>query len=126
MNQQHDAEVAYIRALVVAMLSAFEIPAKTELPAQAATIQSPTGIPTMLEFQVDRSLAPALSSPSPLSVTAEVRTPEGDPLGMLVLWIDDSGYLYSLEFPWVVEERPNVLPRVEQIIPRLGPSDVWE
>jgi hypothetical protein len=125
MIEMNDAMILRIRSLVVAMVNAFDIPAQRELIAQAATIHSPTGIPTMLEFQVDRSLEPAQGWPNPLDVTAEVKTAEGEDLGMLVLWIDAEGYLYSLEFSWVVDDRPDTLPRVEQIIPRLGPSNSW-
>jgi hypothetical protein len=77
MIEMNDAMILRIRSLVVAMVNAFDIPAQRELIAQAATIHSPTGIPTMLEFQVDRSLEPAQGSPNPLDVTAEVKTAEG-------------------------------------------------
>jgi hypothetical protein len=119
------ADLATVKSLVMAMVASFEIPNRSELLAQAATIHGLSGIPTMLEFQVDRRLAPALASPNPLSVTAEVVDADGRPVGMLVVWIDAEGYLYSMEFPWVSDERPESLPSVDDISPRLGPSSEW-
>jgi hypothetical protein len=53
-------------------------------------------------------------------VGAQVLDERGDYVGELLVWVEDGAVLAGLEYAWVTDEMPTVLPPVERI--RLTPD----
>ncbi|MFJ7905857.1 hypothetical protein [Kitasatospora sp. NPDC096204] len=66
---------------------------------------------------LERDPAPASV---PLSVDAPVHDGSGDYVGELLVWAEGGTTLSALEYAWVTDEMPTVLPPVDRIRVRAG------
>jgi hypothetical protein len=73
---------------------------------------------TSVDFQVRDATARSPQLAGVIPVNAHVLNEAGDYVGELLVWLDD-GVLAGLEYAWVTDDMPTVLPDVEQI--RLSP-----
>jgi hypothetical protein len=68
----------------------------------------------MMRLSVSRPSATAEGVPNPVPSSPTVLDAAGRVIGMLVLWLND-GYIDCLEYDWVTDEAPIVLPLVGQL-----------
>jgi hypothetical protein len=108
--------VETIRALVRTLLEQDEFAGRDELLAQVAGIEHVDGPVTMMQLRVDRTYPPSRGVPSPLRNGPSVVDDGGDPIGMLLLWLDDAGYIDCLEYAWVTDEMPTRLPDPRHLV----------
>ncbi len=78
--------------------------------AQVDGLEYVDGPVTMMNLRVDRTRPPASQVPSPVPSRPTVVGGDGQPIGMLVLWLDDHGYIDCLEYAWMTDEMPSALP----------------
>jgi hypothetical protein len=69
---------------------------------------------TSVHFRVRGSVLRSTQSGGHVPVTAEVLNASGEYVGELLLWLE-CGVLSALEYAWVTDEMPTVLPDVESI-----------
>jgi hypothetical protein len=106
-----------IRALVRTLLEQLDVAGRSELLAQVEGIEYIDGPVTMMRLRVSRTYAPARGVPSPLPNMPTVVDQDGEPIGMLILWLDDAGYIDCLEYAWVTDEKPTRLPGPDRLVP---------
>lgn len=91
------------RATLLAVLNDADFPGRAALLAQAATayVTGYCSCPcASVALAVDRTLAPAEHSTSPLGTSPTVRDADGEPIGGVLIFLDD-GYLAYLEiYTW--------------------------
>ena len=99
-----------VRRLVTAVLAAHGFEGDEALLRQVPALSIVGGPVTMIELAVDRSLVERSTFGSgPTPGNSKVLTPEGEPVGSLLVWIED-GYISCLEYGWVTDETPTELP----------------
>lgn len=108
--------VGRIKALVRALLEQDDFVGRAELLAQVEGLEYLDGPATMMRLHVDRSYPPALGVPSPIRNGPSVVDDDGVTVGMMLLWLDDAGYIECLEYSWVTEEMPTQLPQPRQLV----------
>lgn len=114
---RHDSpSLETIRALVRTLLEQDDFAGRDDLLAQVGGIQYVDGPVTMMQLRVDPGYPPAPGVPSPLRNGPSVVDEQGDPIGMLLLWLDDAGYIDCLEYAWVTDERPAELPDPRNLV----------
>ena len=69
----------------------------------------------MMRLRVPWTYPPVRGVPSPVPNSLTVLDEGGDPIGMLLLWLDDAGYIDCLEYGWVTDEMPTGLPTPDRI-----------
>jgi hypothetical protein len=69
----------------------------------------------MLNLQVPGHLAPSEFKNGPIPGCTTVAGPSDDPIGELLVWVDD-GYISALEFAWWSTEPPDRLPDATQLL----------
>jgi hypothetical protein len=73
---------------------------------------------TSVDFRVPNATARSPQRSGIIPLNAHVLNESGDYVGELLVWLED-GLLAGLEYAWVTDDMPTVLPDVEQI--RLSP-----
>jgi len=107
---------AAVRVLVRKVLTICECPGRTELLAQVDGIEYIDGPVTMMRLHVPRSYPPAAGVPSPVpDASPTVLNDHGEPIGGLIIWLDNDGYIDLLEYWWVTDDMPTTLPALDQI-----------
>lgn len=83
--------------------------------AQVDGLSYVDGPVTMMNVRVDRHRAPVADVRSPFSIKPDVLNEQGQPIGGLLLWLDDDGYIDCVEYYWFTDEMPTVLPTPAQL-----------
>lgn len=107
---------AEIRSVARALLELTEFAGRDALLAQVDRLEYVDGIPTMLDLRVVGPCLAATGVPSPVPIRPTVIDADGRPVGALLLWLDDAGYIDRLEFYWHGEERPERLPPPQALV----------
>ncbi len=105
-----------IRSVARALLELTEFAGRDALLAQLDGLEYVDGIATMLDLRVIGARPAATGVPSPIPTRPTVIDADGRPVGGLLLWLDDAGYIDRLEFSWYGEERPERLPSPEELV----------
>jgi hypothetical protein len=106
-----------VRAVIRRFLEVSDFPGRERLLEQVEGVEYVAGPATMVELRVDRAYPAATEVPNPAPSNPAVVGVGGEPIGTLVLWLDDGGYMDCLEFGWVTDEMPTTLPKPERILP---------
>lgn len=106
-----------VRSLVRAVIEHAPAEVRAPLLAQADSLEYVGGPVTMMRLQVTSDSAPASSSPNPVPGGPSVVDAEGEEIGLLLLWLDEAGYLDCLEYGWVTDDMPTELPSPSQVRP---------
>lgn len=108
-------DIAVVRSLVKTVLEqAPDFDGKAELLGQVHTIEVVGGPLTMLELSVDRSLPAGRPLNGPVPGSCWSWDSDGSPIGEVLVWADD-GFVHTLEYGWVTDERPSELPDPKQL-----------
>jgi hypothetical protein len=99
-----------VRALVMALLELQDFEGRDVLLAQAQQVEYVEGPLTMARLRVSGVCPSAHGVRSPVPNSASVVSASGEIIGMLLLWLDDAGYIDCLEYAWVTDEMPTHLP----------------
>lgn len=92
------------------VLSAHGFEGDQALLRQVPAVSVVGGPVTMIELAVDRSrVEPSIFGSGPAPGHSWVFTPEGEPVGPLLVWVED-GYISCLEYGWVADDPPTDLP----------------
>ena len=84
------------------------------LLTQAQSVTVTGGTATFLDLDVD-TLSPAANLPNgPLGRTADALTPDGDPAGVILVWVED-GRLSGLEYGWYTDDSPAGFPAPDRV-----------
>jgi hypothetical protein len=102
------------RTLVRRLLELRAFDGRDALLAQVDRLQYVEGPITMMRLSVSRPSATAEGVPNPVPSTPTVLDAAGQVIGMLVLWLNE-GYIDCLEYGWVTDEAPTILPLVGQL-----------
>jgi hypothetical protein len=104
------------RSIVRELLNQGDFAGRDALLAQVDGIEYVGGPVTMMDLRVSRTHPPSTGVPSPVPNGPNVVDDEGEVIGMLLLWLDDHGYIDCLEYGWVTDEMPTELPRPKAIV----------
>lgn len=109
--------VEAVRSLVRTVIEHAPYEVRAPLLAQADTLEYVGGPVTMMRLRVagDRPRASGVTSPVPGGPS--VVDAEGNDIGVLLLWLDEAGYIDCLEYGWVTDEMPTELPSPSQVRP---------
>jgi hypothetical protein len=88
-----------VRAIVRRLLDLQDFTGRDALLAQVAGIEYVGGPVTMMDLRVGQTFPPSTGAPSPVPNGPTVVGCDGDVIGMLLLWLDDDGYIDCLDFP---------------------------
>lgn len=105
-----------IRALLRKALELTDCPRRNELLAQVEGVEYVDGPVTMMNLRVDGARPAAADALSPVRISPSVLGDDGEVVGGLLLWLDDSGYISCLEYWWVTDEMPMDLPLPDRLV----------
>lgn len=109
------AQLSQVQQIVTCVLSEAPFPGQSALLAQVPFLQIDGGPITFLRLTVDRSRASRADfDHGHTPGFAGVLGKDGTPVGTVMVWVND-GYISALEYAWVNDDPPAVLPEVEQI-----------
>lgn len=104
-----------LRGLIANVLGAQSFDGRDELLAQVPCVKVTAGPLTFLKLAVDPSeAAPSSFATGSVPGQAWVLDERGGQLGTLFVWVE-VGYISALEYRWVTEEPPAVLPTASQV-----------
>jgi hypothetical protein len=83
---------------------------RDELLAQVDGLEHEDGPLTMMRLRLSRDFPASHDVRNPVPNSPSVVDHDGHGIGMLLLWLDDSGYIDCLEYAWVTDEIPTRLP----------------
>ena len=83
---------------------------RDELLAQVDGVEYEDGPLTMMRLRLSRDFPASHDVRNPVPNSPSVVDHDGHGIGMLLLWLDDSGYIDCLEYAWVTDEIPTRLP----------------
>jgi hypothetical protein len=104
-----------IRSIVRHVLDLTDFPERSTLVAQAETLTYISGPITFMRLRVDSSCQAARHVPSPIPSQPSVYTASGEAIGGLLVWLSDEGYIDALEYHWVTDEPPTMLPQLDSL-----------
>ncbi len=111
------------RAVLTMILEAFEHPERQTLIAQVPFLRATaSSIATWTNLVADAAAVPAIDVDSPISVNADVMDAAGEPIGGIVLFVEN-GLISAIDFFWYGDDRPAIFPHPWQI--RFRPVDDW-
>jgi hypothetical protein len=87
------------------------------LLAQTESLEYVGGPVTMMDLRVTGECAPANGVKGPVPGGPVVVDADGEPIGLLLLWLDGAGYIDCLEYGWFTDEMPTELPGPSQLRP---------
>jgi hypothetical protein len=87
------------------------------LLAQADNLEYVGGPVTMMRLRVTGDCAPATGVTSPVPGGPSVVGADDNDIGLLLLWLDEAGYIDCLEYGWVTDDMPTELPSPSQVRP---------
>jgi hypothetical protein len=99
------------------LLEQHDFEGRTELLTQVDGIEYVDGPVTMMRLRVNPELPPAKGVQSPIANGPTVVDRNGETVGMLLLWLDDDGYIDCLEYAWVTDDAPMQLPDPQSLVP---------
>jgi hypothetical protein len=108
------SQTELVRRLLVEVIGAQDFDGKAELLAQVPSVEVVGGPLTFLELAVAHT---ALESPfeqGPVPGQTWVVNEVGTPIGTLLVWVD-GGCISGLEYGWVTDEPPSVLPSTDAL-----------
>ena len=79
---------------------------RDELLAQVDGVEYEDGPLTMMRLRLSRDFPASHDVRNPVPHGPSVVEHDGHGIGMLLLWLDDSGYIDCLEHAWVTDEIP--------------------
>src|SRR4051812_42416585 len=103
-----------VRALVRSVIQYAPEQFRALLLAQAERLEYVGGPITMMELRVTGDCAPAHGVKGPLPGGPSVVGADDDAIGLLLLWLDASGYIDCLEYGWFTDDMPTELPSPSQ------------
>jgi hypothetical protein len=104
------------RAIVRRLLQLQDFAGREELLAQVEGLEYVDGPPTMMRLRVSREFPASHDVRSPVPSDPVVVDEDGEVIGMMLLWLDDSGYIDCLEYGWVTDEMPTRLPDPSSVV----------
>jgi hypothetical protein len=110
-----ETDVAAIHSPVRRLLNENEFAGRAELLAQVDAIEYADGPVTMMRLRVPPTYPPARGVPSPVPNSPTVLDEGREPIGVLLHWLDDAGYIDCLEYGWVTDKMPTRLPTPDRI-----------
>lgn len=99
MNRPLDENEAFVLHLVLDDLQ------DAALLEQERSVTVSGGKPTFVDFAVPSSAPRSSVDNGPLKITPNAVTQEGDPAGVILVWVDD-GRLSAMEYGWYTDETP--------------------
>lgn len=105
-----------VKALVRTLLEQHDFAGRDQLPAQVDGIEYLDGPVTMMRLRVSSTYPPATGVTTPISNEPSVVDETGDVIGMLLLWLDERGYIDCLEYAWVTDEMPTRPPDPHSLV----------
>jgi hypothetical protein len=120
MTASDTPSIRTVRAVVRTLLEQHDFAGRAELLAQVGGIEYVAGPVTMMQLRVSPTCPPSKGVSSPLRNRPSVVDPDGQVTGMLLLWLDDAGYIECLEYAWVIDETPRELPDPQNLVMSLG------
>ena len=108
--------LSQVKVLLENIVNAMSEEDKSAFVSQIATISNLTGNLAFISFEVDKSrTTPVPSAPNPLPNRPDVYSADGSSYGQIMAWVDDEGYLDSLEYTWWFLATPPGLPTLENL-----------
>lgn len=104
-----------VRGLIRRLLEVSPFAGSEQLLAQVEGVEYIDGPVTMMDVRVVGACPAATGVPSPVPSSPTVVAEDGEPIGGLLLWLDDDGYIDCLEYWWVTDEMPTQLPAADQV-----------
>jgi hypothetical protein len=104
------------RAIVRRLLQLQDFAGRDELLAQVDGVEYEDGPLTMMRLRVSREFPASHDVRSPVPNHPVVVGDDGEVIGMMLLWLDDSGYIDCLEYGWVTDEIPTRLPDPSSVV----------
>ena len=106
-----------VRSLVRTVIEHAPAEVRARLLAQAESLEYVGGPVTMLRLRVTGDSAPASGVTSPVPGGPSVVDADENVIGLLLLWLDEAGYIDCLEYGWVTDDMPTELPSPSQVRP---------
>jgi hypothetical protein len=116
MTSSDTPSTSTVRALVRRLLQLQDFAGRDELLAQVDGVEYEDGPLTMMRLRVSREFPASHDVPSPAPNRPCVVDHDGEVIGMLLLWLDDSDYIDCLEYGWVTDEIPTRLPDPNSVV----------
>jgi hypothetical protein len=104
-----------IQSLIRELLEQSDFEGREALLAQVDGVEYIDGPVTMMCLRVAQSFPPSSGVPSPVPNDPIVLDETGEPIGGLLLWLDDAGYIDCLEYWWTTDEMPTDLPSPDRL-----------
>jgi hypothetical protein len=110
MTSSDTPSTSTVRALVRTLLEQHDFADRDELLAQVDGVEYEDGPLTMMRLRVSSEFPASHGVCSPVPNRPVVIDHDGQVIGKLLLWLDDSGYIDCLEYARVTDEIPTRLP----------------
>jgi hypothetical protein len=104
-----------VRILVRTLLEQGDFSGREQLAAQVEGLEYVGGPVDWLHLRVDPR-CPASPAQSPVPNQPTVLDERGEPIGGLLLWLDEKGYIDYLEYYWHGDRAPTCLPRPDRLV----------
>jgi hypothetical protein len=80
--------------------------------------------PTSIGLVIDPGAAPMTEEVrGPLEADADVFDKLGEPIGGILIWLDEDGFLSAIEYFWYPEDRPTTFPHPYQLRAKYRPRE---
>jgi len=116
MTASDTPSTSTVRALVRTLLQQQAFAGRDELLAQVDGVEYEDGPLTMMRLRVSSEFPASQGVRSPVPNSPTVVDHDGHAIGMLLLWLDDSGNIDCLEYAWVTDETPTRLPDPNRLV----------
>jgi hypothetical protein len=116
MTSPDTPSTSKVRALVRTLLQLHDFAGREELLAQVEGVEYVDGPLTMMRLRVSPEFPASHDVRSPVPSHPVVVDHDGQVIGMMLLWLDDSGYIDCLEYGWVTDDVPTRLPEPNCVV----------
>lgn len=110
MDRPLDANEAFVLHLILQDLQ------DAALLEQETTVRVSGGKPTFIDLCVPDDAPLSHLKDGPLKITPEALTLEGEPAGVILLWIE-AGKLSAMEYGWYTDDTPEGFPDPDRVTP---------
>src|SRR5207237_4957540 len=101
-------------SLILKILEQSSFSGVEELTAQVANARVTGGLPMSLDLAVEEGAPPANRRDGPIPVRALAKDEDHTLLGEVLIWVK-GGYLRAIEFGWLTDEMPKVMPSAGRV-----------
>jgi hypothetical protein len=116
MTSSDTPSTSTVRALVRGLLEQHDFAGRDELLAQVDGVEYEDGPLMMMRLRVSPDFPASHDVRSPVPNRPWLVDHDGQFIGMLLLWLDDSGYIDCLEYAWVTDQIPTQLPDPNSLV----------